>query len=729
MVSLQPTSIDARKTCWRPGLAASLIFAALTWYTGGVRADPLVEPKVFASSGGVLDLLMIAKSKPIPTISFPPPSGGAAINHVGWVYEICPRPSSGFDCPAGPDTVADYGGVRLALQPGDVLKIRLVNRLPKLGPAKVKHLGDPGQEDLTLNPTNLHTHGLIVAPRVATSKDPTFGDYVFVEVYNSANGAPKARASHSHGVQRMDFVDYRINIPRNHPSGAFWFHPHVHGISLNQVSAGLAGIISIGQVRDYLKAAPRVVRHLILKDIQVVAAGRVNAFQGDQSTVAVADGEVLNQEDGDFCEQRNRGGPTFRLGFCGGRQSELNGGNSFVGSRWYFTINGQVFPTIHMTAPEGEIWSLTNASAQFSYQLNLLDDTRQQAMVMQLIAVDGVSISVPAAATPQTLTSVGGNKFKAIPCPAGTKNPLSVCVSQLIMMPSSRAEVWVTYRDAQGRAAVPPAHATATLQQGLIDLGPAAEKWPEVRLAKVEFTQSGASDGSLEVVGAANAALSTKGVFAAESMVSAVAAGPEATDLAAESLGCRPLAKGRHRRIFFGMVTPTDSQSQFGFGYEEAEDTATTSRIGVPGTTVPVHAFDPAQTPICLPLGSGDGPVHETWELINLATETHNFHIHQTKFRVMDASEVEHLLEIRPSATILEDNVPVPFATALISDVASKQNGYCSIDQWRAGQCIVIPVFVDIPFSELGEFVFHCHILAHEDGGMMARIKVVRGPL
>ena len=31
----------------------------------------------------------------------------------------------------------------------------------------------------------------------------------------------------------------------------------------------------------------------------------------------------------------------------------------------------------------------------------------------------------------------------------------------------------------------------------------------------------------------------------------------------------------------------------------------------------------------------------------------------------------------------------------------------------------------DIPFSQLGEFVYHCHILEHEDGGMMARIVVV----
>ena len=37
-------------------------------------------------------------------------------------------------------------------------------------------------------------------------------------------------------------------------------------------------------------------------------------------------------------------------------------------------------------------------------------------------------------------------------------------------------------------------------------------------------------------------------------------------------------------------------------------------------------------------------------------------------------------------------------------------------------------IVVDIPFSQLGDFVFHCHILEHEDGGMMAKIRVVAGP-
>jgi L-ascorbate oxidase len=35
---------------------------------------------------------------------------------------------------------------------------------------------------------------------------------------------------------------------------------------------------------------------------------------------------------------------------------------------------------------------------------------------------------------------------------------------------------------------------------------------------------------------------------------------------------------------------------------------------------------------------------------------------------------------------------------------------------------------LDIPFSQLGDFVYHCHILGHEDAGMMAKIRVVPSP-
>jgi hypothetical protein len=60
--------------------------------------------------------------------------------------------------------------------------------------------------------------------------------------------------------------------------------------------------------------------------------------------------------------------------------------------------------------------------------------------------------------------------------------------------------------------------------------------------------------------------------------------------------------------------------------------------------------------------------------------------------------------------------------------VFNTQNGVCTIPQWRSGHCRSKPEVFDIPFAELGEFVHHCPILEHEDGGMMAKIRVVPAP-
>jgi L-ascorbate oxidase len=683
------------------GIATGIACAALS-----APAEPLKEPALFSSSSGILDLLMVAKPTPVSSISFPLAHGGT-VNPIGWVYEVCPRPSSVNACPSGAATIAEYGGVRLALQPGDLLKVRLVNRLPLLAKEKVKHENEPGQANLFRNPTNLHTHGLIVAPRPPTLNDPTFGDNVFVEVYNPANGVPTPQPSHQHGDIKMDFVDYRIDIPRQHPSGAFWFHPHVHGLSLNQVSAGLAGIISIGDVSNYVDAPPQTVRHLILKDMQVLAAGTVN--DGDRS-FTVADGEVLNQQITDFCEQIDKGGPGSRQGFCGGEHGDTN---NFIGSRWYFTVNGQVFPTMQITSPQGEIWRLTNASAQVSYQLNLFDDSTQQiAIPMQLIAVDGVSIIVPPGTPVGTIMASGGNRFTVVDCQASSTYLQPVCVRDLIMMPSSRAEVWVTYRNTAGAVVAPPPGATATLVQSSPNLGRAGEGWPQVKLAKVAFTQPAMEKSALEVLNTATA----------PSQRASDLAVVDSRPVAPVANGCPPLARDHRRRIFFGVENPSDPNSAFGLGYEEVDG----NNVVVPNTSVPVSAFDPAVTRICVPLGPGGSTVHEIWELINLSIETHNFHIHQTKFKVLKPGVLQTQTNTTDATTIREDNVPVPFGTAT-PDIEKNQNGYCTIDQWRSGQCTSQPVLLDVPFSELGDFVFHCHILEHEDAGMMARIRVVAG--
>src|SRR5579871_1622656 len=112
--------------------AAGAMVASFALGGSGAAADTLLDPPVFASQNGVLDIMMVAMPQPIPTIAYTPPSSSTVIHPTGWVYQICPRPPSGLSCPAGSGTVSPYGGTRLALQPGDTLKVRYVNRLPKL---------------------------------------------------------------------------------------------------------------------------------------------------------------------------------------------------------------------------------------------------------------------------------------------------------------------------------------------------------------------------------------------------------------------------------------------------------------------------------------------------------------------------------------------------------------------------------------------------------------------
>ena len=124
-------------------------------------------------------------------------------------------------------------------------------------------------------------------------------------------------AAHSH--PDMDVatgaVDYAIQIPANHPSGLYWFHPHVHGVALNQVTAGLSGIITIGTPESMCGDATCVsqvkagtVRHIVLKDMQILAG---NTLQ--------------TQQDPDFCggPDQPASPPRWRLPRRRGRRSEL----------------------------------------------------------------------------------------------------------------------------------------------------------------------------------------------------------------------------------------------------------------------------------------------------------------------------------------------------------------------------------------------------------------------
>ena len=218
-----------------------------------------------------------------------------------------------------------------------------------------------------------------------------------------------------------------------------------------------------------------------------------------------------------------------------------------------------------------------------------------------------------------------------------------------------------------------------------------------MNLASVDFSHyTGGDNGWQTLPGThnnANSAMMGVNLFADNHKVGKVA-------------GCTALAPGHRRRVFFNV--PTDNPSGFGLGYEEVDSAGQP----VPGSFMDVTPFDPDTPTICLPLGRNNGPANETWELINLAGEDHNFHLHQVKFSVLGADQVTGAQ--LPTGSILHDNVPLPHALGTCDSVAT----------WRSGGCTAYPVKVQIPFTVAGDFVYHCHILEHEDGGMMARIRV-----
>ena len=94
----------------------------------------------------------------------------------------------------------------------------------------------------------------------------------------------------------------------------------------------------------------------------------------------------------------------------------------------------------------------------------------------------------------------------------------------------------------------------------------------------------------------------------------------------------------------------------------------------------------------------------EEWDVLNASREVHDFHIHQIHFAVesVNGVKVEH--------PHWADSVVIPHRTGIGA-------------KGPPGEAVLLMDFRD-PIIR-GEFVFHCHILDHEDAGMMAKIQAI----
>jgi FtsP/CotA-like multicopper oxidase with cupredoxin domain len=108
--------------------------------------------------------------------------------------------------------------------------------------------------------------------------------------------------------------------------------------------------------------------------------------------------------------------------------------------------------------------------------------------------------------------------------------------------------------------------------------------------------------------------------------------------------------------------------------------------------------FDPNNPPA---ITTHQGAV-EDWTIQNRSPEDHEFHMHQIHFLLLAVNGVP----VPPSQQQFYDMFQVPY--------------------WNGtGPYPSITVRMDFRGPDVGDFVYHCHILGHEDNGMMATIRVL----
>lgn len=185
-------------------------------------------------------------------------------------------------------------GPTLRAKPGDKIIIHLKNMLPANPPIDHQNMNIPHD----FNTTNLHTHGLHVSPE-------GISDNVLRKMPPPADGSKEA-----------DY-EVEIEIPADHPTGTFWYHPHVHGSTAIQVSSGMGGALIIegglDQVPEIEAAAEKI---FVFQQISYDTQGQIENFH---TSLDFQQWEKLHRQ---------------------------------------HTINGQLYPTLTMRPGEVQRWRL-----------------------------------------------------------------------------------------------------------------------------------------------------------------------------------------------------------------------------------------------------------------------------------------------------------------------------------------------------------------------------------
>ncbi|MBD2435556.1 multicopper oxidase domain-containing protein [Nostoc sp. FACHB-110] len=241
-----------------------------------------------------------------------------------------------------------YVAPTIEIKPGETVRINL-NNLLRIDERCIKIDNQNQPHCINFNRTNIHSHGLWISPtgnsdNVLSVVDP--------------------------GVK----FQYEYNIPPDHPAGTFWYHPHLHGSTALQVASGMAGALIVrgdrlpsektnGDIDTLLKEANSKERILVLQQIQYACLDRNGAIKVRKEKDQNGQDKVVAW----ICDTNDKGVIEFY---------DDPGGNGLFGpGTWsesgrYTSINGQILPTFK-EAESGRIerWRIIHAGVRDTINL------------------------------------------------------------------------------------------------------------------------------------------------------------------------------------------------------------------------------------------------------------------------------------------------------------------------------------------------------------------------
>ncbi len=517
-----------------------------------------------------------------------------------------------------------------------------------------------------MNPgdTNVHTHGLDTDP---------LEDNVFKSTVASKDGSCR----------------YHIALYPHQHAGTYWYHAHLHGIAEKQVSGGLAGALIV--LPDD-QPQPRIGRVLLVKD-RVKAgdtseARQKNALFANAARRARAAGEVVA-----------RAAPAAAA----------------------------LTPVPNVDPANPPAWHSPTGLGPAS--TDCYGATPAPGATFQPIQIDGVRIPNPGENRPVPVTyqAVAHERYRIIDGMAD--DYLDVKLFETVGGKQVQKKLVVVARDGvdvgknalavyRDKVLVPPA--------GRLDIDVARSPNAQTIVADGDFC--GGNNGDFtprreilrilpQPVAAAAVARAPVNAPAKTSAAAPTIAGPGQTDadkflkLALATQATQP-----HRVITFQQYWTT-GMSGFYVTETSGDD--------------PLH---PASSFTERPFWLGPPPnpreyvmptihVHkkqiEHWTLVNAATQIHAFHIHQLTFVTLNNP-------FEPEQTkVFEDTTPLkPGMPCIMQGSACVPRAPDSTQ----GTTMVLPTKteIEIDFRNVpsGTWVFHCHMLFHEDHGMMGIIQV-----